>query len=73
MTKRCLLRLKHQVQILLPEQTAEECVVVFLKIRSSNIAYHIIYADIYHAAFVYFLYDVERIMKMLDNKDAPIE
>ena len=46
MTKTFLLRLKHQLQIRFPKQTAEECIVVFLDIRSANIADHIIDADI---------------------------
>ena len=33
------------------EKTAEECIVVFLNIRSAKIAYHIIDGDIYHEAF----------------------
>ena len=73
MTKRCLLRLKHQVQILLPEQTAEECIVVFLNICSANMTDHIIDADIYHEAFTYFVDEVERIVEVLDNKAAPIK
>ena len=46
MTKKCLLRLKHQVKIRLPKKTAEECIVVLLNIHSANIADHIIDADI---------------------------
>ena len=46
MTQKCLLRLKHQVQIQFPKQTAEECMVVLIDIWSANIADHIIDADI---------------------------
>ena len=73
MTKKCLLRLKHQVQILLPEQTAEECIVVFLNIFSNNISDHIIDAYIYHEAFAYFVDEVEIIMEVLDDEAAPTE
>ena len=51
-TKKCLLRLKHQVKIWLPKQMAEECIFVFLDICSANIADHIIDADIYDEVFV---------------------
>ena len=51
MTPKCLLRMKHQVQIWLPKQTDEEFIVVFLGIYSANIADHIIDADKYHEAF----------------------
>ena len=37
------------------------------------IAYHIHDADIYHEVFAYFVDDVERIMKVLDNEAAPIK
>ena len=47
MTQKFLLRLKHQVQIRLLKQAAEECIVVFPNIRSAVISYHIIDADIY--------------------------
>ena len=46
-TKKCLLRLKHQVQIRILKKTSEECIVVLLFIRSANIADHIIDANIY--------------------------
>ena len=42
---------KSPVQIHILKQTAEYLIVVFLYIRSDNIAYHIIDADIYHEAF----------------------
>ena len=58
MTKTCLLRLKHQVNIRLPKQSSEECIVVLLDIRSANISDHIIDADIYYEAFVYFVDEV---------------
>ena len=51
MTQNFLLRLKHQVQIWLPKQTAEECIFVFFNICSATIEEHIIDADIYHEAF----------------------
>ena len=73
MTKRCLLRLKHQVQIRLPEQMAEECIVVFLNICSANMTDHIIDADIYHEAFKYFVDEVEIIVEVLDDKASPIK
>ena len=73
MTQKCLLRLKHQVQIRLPKQTAEGFIVVFLIICSANIADHIIDADIYHEAFAYFVDEVVRIMEVFDDKAAPIE
>ena len=73
MTKKYPLRLKHQVNIQIPKQTAEECIVVFLDICSANIADHIIDADIYNEAFEYFVDEVEIIIHVLDNKDAPIE
>ena len=73
MTKKWLLRMKHQVKIRLPKQTAEECIVVFLNIRSANIAYHIIDADIYDEAFAYFVDEVEIIIQVLDNEASPIE
>ena len=41
---------------------AEECIVVFLDIRSANIADHIIDADIYDEVFVYFLDELEGII-----------
>ena len=47
--------------------------VMFLDIRSANIADHIIDADIYHEAFAYFVGEVERIMQVLGDKAAPIE
>ena len=73
MTKTCLLRLKHQVNIRLPKQTAEECIVVFLDIHSANIADNIIDADIYNEDFAYFVDEAERIIQVLDGKAAPIE
>ena len=73
MTPKCLLRLKHQVQIRLPKQTAEKCIVAFLDVCRANIADHIIDADIYHEAFAYFVDEVEIIMEVLDNKDAPMK
>ena len=72
MTKKCLLRLKHQVKIRLPKQTAEECIVVFLNIRSASIADHIIDTDIYDEAFAYFVDGVEIITQVLDDEAAPI-
>ena len=72
-TQQFLLRLNHQVQIWPPKQTVEECIVMFLDIRSANIADHIIYADIYHEAFAYFVDKVERIMEVLDDEEEPIE
>ena len=54
-TPKCILRLKHQVHIRLPKQTADEWIVVFLDICSANIADHIIDADIYHESFAYFV------------------
>ena len=65
--QKCLLNLKHQVQIWLPKQTAEECIVVFLNSCSANIADHIIDADIYPEAFTYFVDEVEGIMEVLDK------
>ena len=73
MTKKCLLRLKHQVNIRFPKQRAEECIVVFLDICSANIADHIIYADIYYEAFAYFLDEVEIIIQVLNDEADPIE
>ena len=73
MTPKYLLRLKHQVHIWLPKQTAEECIVVFLDICSANIADHIIDTDRYHEVFTYFVDEVEIIMEVLDNEAAPIE
>ena len=73
MTQKFLLCLKHQVQIRLPKQTAEECIFLFLNIYSANIADHIIDADIYHEAFSYFVDEMERIMEMLDEEADPIE
>ena len=64
MTQKCLLRLKHQVKIRVPKQTAEYFIFVFLDIRSANIADHIIDADIYHEAFTYFVVYVKRIMEV---------
>ena len=61
------------MNIWLPKQTADECIVVFLNSCSANISYYIIDADIYHEAFVYFVDDVERIMEVLDNEATPIE
>ena len=46
---------------------------MFLDIRSDNIVYHIIDADIYHETFAYFVDEVERIVEVLDDKYAPIE
>ena len=71
MTKKCLLRLKHQVKIRIPKQTAEECIVVFLNILSANIADHIIDADIYNEAFAYFVDEVEIIIQVLDDEATP--
>ena len=51
MTQKCLLRLKHQVKIRLPKQTAEEYIVVLLDICSADIADRIIDAYIYYWAF----------------------
>ena len=73
MTPKCLLRVKHQVQIRLPKQTAENCIVVVLNIHSANIADYIIDADKYYEAFVYFVDEVERIMEVLDDEASPIE
>ena len=73
MTKKCLLRLKHQVKIRLPKQTTEECIVVFLDICSANISYHIIDADIYDEAFAYFVDEVEIIIQVLDDQASPIK
>ena len=73
MNKKCLLRLKHQVQIRIPRQTAEKCISVVLDIHSANIADHIIDADKYHKVFVYFVDEVEIIMEVSDNKTDPIE
>ena len=73
MTPKILLRLKHQVQIQLPEQMDEGFLVVFLDICSATITYHSISADIYHEAFTYFVNEMERIMDVLDDEDAPIE
>ena len=55
MTKDCLLSLKHQVQIRLPKQTAEECIVVLPDIHSADIADCIIDEDIYNEDFSYFV------------------
>ena len=66
MTKKCLLRLKQQVNIRLPKQTAEECIVVLLDIRSANISDHITDADIYDETFAYLVDTVERIIQVLD-------
>ena len=73
MTQKCLLCMKHQVHIWILKHTAEYCIGVFLDIFSANIADHIIDMDIYHEGFVYFLDEVEIIVEVLDNKDAPIE
>ena len=73
MTKKCLLRLKHQMKIRLPKQTAEDCIVVFLDICSANIVDHIIDADIYDEAFAYFVDEVERIIQVLYDEATPIE
>ena len=54
MTQEYLLRMNHQVQIWLPKQTADYCIVVFLVIHIANISDHIIEADKYHEAFTYF-------------------
>ena len=61
------------MQIWIPKQTAEECIVVFLNSCSANIAEYIIDADIYHEEFMYFVDEVEIVMGMLDNKASPIE
>ena len=58
MTKKCLLRLKHQVQIRLLKKMAEECIVVFLDIHSANIVDHILDSYIYDEVFAYFVYEV---------------
>ena len=71
-TKDYLLSLKHQVQIRLPKQTAEECIVVFPDIHSSNIADRIIDVDIYDETFAYLVDTVERIIQVLDYEAAPI-
>ena len=71
-TQKCLLRLKHQVQIRILKQISEECIVVFLDIRSADIADHTIDAYIYHEMFAYFVDKVKRIMELLDNEAAPI-
>ena len=47
--------------------------VVFLEVCSDNIANQIIYADIYHEAFAYFVDEVEITMEMLDNESIPIK
>ena len=73
MTQTFFLRLKHPVHICLPNQTAEECIGVLLDICSSNIVDHIIDEYLYYKASVYFVDEVEIIMKMLDNEAAPIE
>ena len=52
MTKKYLLRLKHQVKIQILKQTAEECIVVFLDICSANIADNFNDADIYPESLV---------------------
>ena len=72
-TKKCPLRLKHQVKIRLPKKTAEECIVVFLDIWSANIVDHIIDADIYDEAFAYFVDEVEIIIQVLEEDATPIE
>ena len=72
-TPKCLLRLKHQVQIRITKKTDEECIVAFLNICSANIAYHIIYEDIYNGVFSYFVDEVERIMEALGDEAAPIK
>ena len=73
MTKKCLLRLKQQVNTRIPKQTSEECIVVVLDIRSADIVDHIIDADIYDEAFAYFLDGVEIIIQVLDVEAAPIK
>ena len=40
------------------KKTAEECIVVFLDIRSANIVDNTIDADIYNEAFAYFVDEV---------------
>ena len=73
MTKKSLLRLKQQVKMWPRKKMAEECIVLFLDICSSNIADHIIDADIYDEAFAYFVDEVERIIQVLDDEAAPIK
>ena len=63
--------MKNQVNIRLPKQTAEECIVVFLDICSADIADNIIDADIYDEAFAYFMDEVEIIIQVLDDEDTP--
>ena len=46
---------------------------MFLDICSTNIADHIIDADIYHDRFAYFVDEVERITEVLGDEAAPIE
>ena len=72
MTQNFLLRLKHQLQIRILKQTAEDYKVVFFNICSANIVDHIITADIYHEPFAYFVDEVKISMEMLDNEAAPI-
>ena len=60
------------MQIRLPKQTAEECIVLFLNIHSDNIADHIIDAGIYHESFAYFVDELEGIVEVLDDEAAPI-
>ena len=73
MTPTCLLSLKHQVQIRLPKQTAEECISMFLNIISAKIVDHIIDVGLYHEEFKYFVDEVEIIMEVLDNEASPIK
>ena len=46
---------------------------MFLDILSTNIAYHIIDADIYDEVFAYFVDEVEIIIHMLDDEAYPIK
>ena len=73
MTQKCLLSLKHQVQIWLPKQTAEDSMFVSINIFIANIVDHIIDADICHEAFTYFVGEVKIIMEVLDDEAYPIE
>ena len=61
------------MQIRLPTQTAEECIVVFPDICSASITKHIIGVDIYYEAFACFLDEVEIIMEVLDDEAVSIK
>ena len=54
MTQNFLLRLKHQLQIRILKQTAEDYKVVFLDICSANIVDYIITAQLIHDALPIF-------------------